>query len=71
MKPQYDFSTAKRGRFYRKGATLRLPIYLGAKLQDQVESRATRTGRDIGDVVNQIVKNEIRLIDELATHKET
>ena len=71
MKPQYDFSTAKRGRFYRKGATLRLPIYLGAKLQDQVESLATRTGRDIGDVVNQIVKNEIRLIDELATHKET
>ena len=71
MKPQYDFSTAKRGRFYRKGATLRLPIYLGAKLQDQVESLATRTGRDIGDVVNQIVKNEIRSIDELATHKET
>lgn len=71
MKPQYDFSTAKRGRFYRKGATLRLPIYLGAKLQDQVESLATRTGRDVGDVVNQIVKNEIRLIDELATHKET
>jgi hypothetical protein len=71
VKPQYDFSTAKRGRFYRKGATLRLPIYLGAKLQDQVESLATRTGRDIGDVVNQIVKNEIRLIDELATHKET
>ena len=60
MTRQYDFSTAKRGKFYRKGATLRLPIYLGAKLQDQVEDLPKRTGRDIGDVVNQIVKNELR-----------
>ena len=71
MKRQYDFSTAKRGQFYRKGATLRLPIYLGAKLQGQVEGLAKRTGRDIGDVVNQIVKNELRLIDALESQKET
>ena len=71
MKKQYDFSTAERGRFYRKGARLRLPIYLNATLQNQVESLATRTGRDIGDVVNHIVENEMRLIDELGSHKKT
>ena len=71
MKRQYDFSTAKRGQFHRKGARLRLSIYLGAKLQGQVESLAKRTGRDIGDVVNQIVKNELRLIDALGTQRET
>ena len=32
MKREYDFSKAVRGKFYRKGAELRLPIYLDAKL---------------------------------------
>ena len=71
MKKEYDFSKAERGRFYRKLATLRLPIYLTAKLQNQVKDLANRTGRDIGDVVNHIVENEMRLIDELESHKET
>ncbi len=30
MKREYDFSKAVRGKFYRKGAELRLPIYLDA-----------------------------------------
>ena len=32
MKRKYDFSKAERGKFYRKGTELRLPIYLDAKL---------------------------------------
>lgn len=28
MKREYDFFKGVRGRFYRKGAELRLPIYL-------------------------------------------
>ena len=45
MKKEYDFSKAERGKFYRKNADVRLPIYLGARLQKQVESLASRTGR--------------------------
>ena len=71
MKKEYDFSKAERGKFHRKGARLRLPVYLGPKLQNQVETIANRTGRDIGEVVNHIVKNEMRLIHELGSHKET
>jgi len=71
MKKEYDFSKAEQGRFYRKGATLRLPIYLDAKLQNQVQDLANRTGRDITDVVKRIVKKEVRLIDELESHNET
>ena len=71
LKKEYDFSKAERGRFYKKGATLRLPIYLDAKLQNQVEDLANRTGRDVGDVVSRIVEKEVRLIDELESHKET
>jgi hypothetical protein len=34
MKREYDFSKGLRGKFYRKGAKLCLPIYLDAKVQE-------------------------------------
>ena len=70
MKKEYDFSKAERGRFYKKGATLRLPIYLDARVQDDVEDLAIRTGRNVRDVVNRIVQKEVRLIEELKPRKE-
>ena len=71
MKKEYDFSRAERGKFYRKNAEVRLPIYLGTRLQKQVEGLATRTGRDMGDLVNHIVETEMRLIGDLEPQKET
>ena len=65
MKREYDFSKAVRGKFYRKGAVLRLPIYLDAKLQGQLERIAQKKGKEIGDVVNQLVKKEVQLLEEL------
>ena len=65
MKKAYDFSKAERGTFCRKNADVRLPIYLGTRLQRQVEGLATRTGQDMGDLVNQIVEAEMRLIGDL------
>ena len=69
MKKEYDFSKAERGKFYKKGAKLRLPIYLDAKVQNRVEDLANRTGRDVGDLVNRTVDKEVRLIDELDSQK--
>ena len=66
MKREYDFSKAARGKFYRKGAELRLPIYLDTKLQSQLEQLAQRKGKELGEVVNQLVKKEIELLEELA-----
>ena len=71
MKKEYDFSKAERGKFYRKNADVRLPIYLGTRLQKQVEGLATRTGRDMGELVNHIVETEMRLIGDLELQKET
>lgn len=65
MKREYDFSKATRGKFYRKGAEFRLPIYLDTKLQNQVERIARKKGMDIGDLVNQLVKKEVKLLEEL------
>ena len=71
MKKEYDFTKAERGQFYRDGAKLRLPIYLDAKLQSQVEGLASQSGRDFQDVVNRIVDKEVQLINELELRKDT
>lgn len=64
MKREYDFSKAVRGKFYRKEAELRLPIYLNAKLQSRLERIAKKKGKDIGDMVNSLVRKEIKFIEE-------
>ncbi len=64
MKREYDFSNGVRGKFYRKGAELRLPIYLDAKLQVQLERLALKKGKDVGEMVNQLVQKEVELIEE-------
>ncbi|MGH8008757.1 MAG: hypothetical protein ACREQ3_17345 [Candidatus Binatia bacterium] len=66
MKREYDFSQAVRGKFYRQGAELRLPIYLDTKLQSQLERLAQKKGRELGEVVNELVKKEIELLEEFA-----
>ncbi len=62
MKRKYDFSKGVRGKFYRKGAELRLPIYLDAKLQEQLERLAEKNGKDVGEMVNQLVQKEVEVI---------
>ena len=34
MKKEYDFSKGERGKFYRSGAKLNLPVYLEPDLRD-------------------------------------
>ena len=57
-----NFSKGVRGKFYRKGAQLRLPIYLDAKLQRQLERLARKKGKEIGEIVNQLVKKEVQFL---------
>ena len=40
MKAEYDFSKGERGKFFRPGAELRLPIYLRADVQSWLAERA-------------------------------
>ena len=66
MKQHYDFSKAERGRFYRKGAQLRLPIYLDRPLQKRLERIAERKGRDLGDIVSDLLRKEVAVLEERA-----
>lgn len=65
MKPEYDFSRAERGKFYRKGTEIRLPIYLDAKLQHRLEQVAKKRGKDLGEVVKQILTKEVERVEAL------
>ena len=65
MKREYDFSKAVRGKFYRRGADLRLPIYLEPKLQNKLERLARKKGKDVGDVVNQLLRKDVDVLEEL------
>ena len=66
MRRNYDFSKGVRGKFYREGAELRLPIYLDAKLQKQLEGLAQKNGKEVSELVNQLLKREVQLIEEFA-----
>lgn len=65
MRREYNFSKAVRGKFYRKGADLRLPIYLEPKLQRKIERIARRKGKDVGEMVNQLLRKDIEFLEEL------
>jgi cytidylate kinase len=63
MKPHYDFSKAERGKFYRKGALVRLPIYLDGQLQKRLERIAQKKGRDLGEVVSELLTKNVELLE--------
>ena len=65
MKPHYNVSKAERGKFYWKGSRVRLPIYLDGQLQERLERIAQKKGRDVGDVVGDLLIKDVELLEEL------
>ncbi|MEH2530459.1 hypothetical protein V1277_003170 [Bradyrhizobium sp. AZCC 1588] len=63
MKDDYDFSTAKRGKFFREGARLVPPIHLDPEVFDYLSTRALAQGVSLSSLVNSLLKNGIELID--------
>lgn len=56
MKDEYDFSTAKRGKFFRESARLAPPIYLDPEVFDHLSKRALAQGVSLGSLVNALLK---------------
>ncbi|MBM3756171.1 MAG: hypothetical protein FJW38_19560 [Acidobacteria bacterium] len=65
MKPEYDFNNAERGKFFRPGAVLRMPIYLEPEVQDYLAAKAEAKNIDLDDHVNELLKQEIRIAESL------
>jgi len=60
---EVDFSKGSRGRFFRPGAQLQLPVYLDADVQAYLAQRAQARGIDMGQLVNELLKKDIELIE--------
>ena len=58
-----DFSKGTRGKFATRGATLKLPVYLDPKVEAYLTTRAAARGVDIGQLVNELLKKDIELIE--------
>jgi hypothetical protein len=65
MRREYDFSKGVRGKFYHKGAELRLPIYLDTRLQHRLERLARKKGKDVGGMVHQLLRKDVELLEEI------
>jgi hypothetical protein len=59
MKPEYDFSNAVRGKFYRPDAKLKLPIYLDEEVLDFFTKQAESQGVEVSDLLNDRLRQDI------------
>jgi len=60
MKKEYDFSRAQRGRFYRPGVKLKLPVYLEDEVLAYVQALAQKRRSDPSAVVNGLIRGEMK-----------
>ncbi len=60
MPPDIDFSNATRGKFFRPGTQISLPVYLEADVQAHLAQRAHARGVDMAQLVNELLKKEPR-----------
>lgn len=65
MKKEYDFSKGERGKFFREGAKLNLPVYLESDIRSYLQERAEAKGVEVSRLVNDLLKREIELIESV------
>jgi hypothetical protein len=63
MKDEYDFSKARRGKFFREDARLVPPVHLEPEVLDYLAERASERGVSLSSLVNTLLKKDIELID--------
>ena len=63
MPAEIDFSNVTRGKFYRPDTRISLPVYLEAEVQAHLAQRAQARGVDMAQLVNELLKKDIELIE--------
>lgn len=63
MPAEIDFSEGVRGKFYHASAKLNLPVYLDEAVQDYLAAKADAKGIELSDLVNDLLKREIEIIE--------
>lgn len=57
------FPRASAGEFFRENAKLKLPIYLDDEVQSYLQERARSKGVEVAQLVNEMLKQDIKLIE--------
>jgi hypothetical protein len=65
MREEYDFKGGERGKFYRPGAKLQLPVYLDGRVESWFSEKAERKGVSLDDLLNEVLKRETALIESV------
>jgi len=60
---EIDFSKGTRGKFYRPGAKLNLPVYLDDQVQTRLAALANAKGVDFSALVNDLLRKDLELIE--------
>ncbi|MDD5058261.1 MAG: hypothetical protein PHQ60_10335 [Sideroxydans sp.] len=63
MPTEIDFSKGTRGKFYRPGAKLNLPVYLDDQVQTRLTALANAKGIEFSVLVNDLLRKDIELIE--------
>jgi hypothetical protein len=63
MPAEIDFSHGTRGKFFKAGATLNLPVYLDAQVRAYLAVRAQARDLEVEQLVNELLKKNIELIE--------
>ena len=63
MKSEYDFSKGERGKFYRPDIELHIPVYLDSDVADAVRQYANKGKTEIGALVNEWLRRDIKSMD--------
>ena len=60
---EVDFSQGVRGKFFKAGARLNVPVYVETAVQDYLSERAKARGIEVSELVNELLKKDIELIE--------
>ena len=60
---EINFSQGKRGQFYQPQVRLNLPVSLEAEVETYLAACARAKGIDVGQLVNELLKKDIELIE--------
>lgn len=63
MKPEYNFQNGERGKFYRQGAILQIPVYLEPEVLAFLSAKAEKKGVEVDRIVNDLLKRDIGIIE--------
>jgi uncharacterized DUF497 family protein len=63
MRPEYDFTDAVRGKFYRADAVLVTPVRLEPEVLAYLQALAEARGVSLNRIVNDLLKKDIELIE--------